>query len=67
MPKLPGSNIAWDAFVAYKSGPIVTPKALGNHITKEFNEFVNSSTEVRFSVSLQAFNCCSDICLVIEL
>ena len=47
MPKSPGSNIAWDAYVAYKSGSITTPKALGNHIAKKFNEFVDNSNEVR--------------------
>ena len=47
MPKSPGSNIAWDAYVAYKSGSITTPKALGNHIAKKFNEFMDNSNEVR--------------------
>lgn len=55
MPASPGSNFAWHAFIAYKSGPIVTAKALGNHITKDFNAFVNTSTEVRFCWCVQAF------------
>ena len=47
MPKSPGSNIAWDAYVAYKTGSVATPKALGIHIGKKFNKFVANCNEVR--------------------
>ena len=50
MPKSPGSIIGWDAFIAYKSGVVATSKALGMHLVKKFNEFVNNSNEVSLFV-----------------